>query len=95
MAASPVSTIESKLFEDAHKHASQHRVELEASPTAACFTCFKRFPTASIKAWIDANQTALCPACGLDSVLGSASLVPLDDKFLRRMHTHFHSYRSR
>jgi hypothetical protein len=79
----------------AHKHASKHRVELEASTRCGCFFCFRTFPPTSIKAWIDASQTALCPACGVDSVIGSASSHRLDDAFLRKMHGHFFGYRSR
>lgn len=82
------------LLVDAHKHASQHRVELEASARCGCFFCFRTFPPASIKAWIDKSQTALCPACGVDSVIGSAS-HRVDDAFLRKMHGHFFAYRSK
>jgi hypothetical protein len=78
---------------DAHKHASQHRIELEASSRCGCFFCFRTFPPTSIKAWIDKNQTALCPACGVDSVIGGD--MRLDEAFLRKMHNQFFSYRSK
>ena len=74
---------------EAHKHASQHRVEIEASTRCGCFFCFRTFPPLLIKAWIDAKQTALCPGCGVDSVLGDASLHRIDDAFLRRMYDQF------
>ena len=80
---------------EAQKHASRHRVELEASARCGCFFCFRVFPPTSIKAWIDAKQTALCPACGVDSVIGSASAHRIDDAFLRRMHGQFFAYRSK
>jgi len=83
------------LLLEAHKHASRHRGELEASARCACFFCFRTFPPASIKAWIDAKQTALCPGCGVDSVIGSASAQRIDDAFLRRMHGHYFAHRSR
>jgi hypothetical protein len=84
-----------ELYVEAQKHASRHRVELEASARCACFFCFRTFPTGSIRAWTDANQTALCPGCGVDAVIGSASAQRLDDAFLRKMHTHFFGYRSK
>jgi hypothetical protein len=56
---------------------------------------FRTFPPTSIKSWIDANQTALCPACGVDAVIGSASSHRLDDAFLREMHQTFFGYRSK
>ena len=80
---------------EAHKHASQHRVEIEASTRCGCFFCFRTFPPLSIKAWIDARQTALCPGCGVDSVLGNASPHRIDDAFLPRMHGQFFARRSK
>jgi hypothetical protein len=80
---------------EALKHASQHRVELEASTHCGCFFCFRTFPPLSIKSWIDAKQTALCPGCGVDSVLGNASSHRIDDAFLRKMHDQFFARRSK
>lgn len=82
-------------FAEALKHASQHRVELEASTHCGCFFCFRTFPPLSIKSWIDAKQTALCPGCGVDSVLGNASSHRIDDAFLRQMHNQFFARRSK
>ena len=85
------NSIDSGTLADARTHASRHRLEIEASSRCACFFCFRTFRSSDIRAWIDANQTALCPGCGGDSVLGSASNHRLDDAFLRRMHTQFFS----
>jgi len=48
------------------------------------------FAPQDIKDWVDEDpqeqgQTALCPKCGIDSVIGSASGVPLDDSFFEKM----------
>lgn len=86
---------EALVYITAHKHASQHRSELEASDGCACFFCFRRFTVAEITSWIDKGQTALCPKCGLDSVLGNASPLSIDDRFLRKMHQHHYAYRSK
>lgn len=75
----------------AHKHSSRHRAEIEASARCGCFFCFRTFRSVEITDWIDSNQTALCPACGIDSVIGSASNHRLDDTFLRDMHRQFFS----
>ena len=89
-----INSIEKQPYITAHKHASKHRSELEASAKCACFFCFRTFASGEIRKWVDADQTALCPHCGLDSVLGSAS-VRIDDPFLRKMHQHHHGYRSK
>ena len=90
-----INPAESKLCVAAHVHASQHRGEVEASEKCACFFCFRKFTPGEITSWIDAGQTALCPKCGLDSVLGSASPPGIDDRFLRKMHQHHYAYRSK
>ena len=76
-------------------HASRHRLALEASTRCACFFCFRAFATSEIKAWIDADTTALCPGCGVDAVLGNASGPSISDGFLRKMHQHYFAYRSK
>ena len=73
-------------LELAHKHSSQHRAELEASEVCGCFYCMSTFPLTEITVWIDDGQTALCPRCPVDAVLGSASSLPITREFLERMH---------
>jgi hypothetical protein len=73
----------------AHKHSSNHRTELEKSSLCGCFYCFAIFPPSDILEWIDDGQTALCPQCPVDSVIGSASGYPITAEFLRRMHDHW------
>ena len=73
----------------AHKHCIRHRAELEGSSTCGCFYCFEIFPPTQITEWVDADQTALCPKCGIDAVIGSASGYPITSNFLHRMHEHW------
>lgn len=79
----------------AKQAASRHRAALEASAKCACFFCFRAFAASEIKAWIDAETTALCPRCGVDAVLGDASCASISDGFLRKMHQHYFAYRSK
>ncbi len=95
IANTPVKLTATEVLADAHKHASKHRVEVEASGRCGCFFCFKTFPPSLIKSWVDADQTALCPSCGVDAVLGSNSSHRLDDAFLRKMHLQYFGGRSR
>lgn len=94
-AASAAATAAAAPLVAAKVHASRHRSALEASTRCACFFCFRAFATSEIKAWIDANTTALCPGCGVDAVLGNASCPSISDGFLRKMHQHYFAYRSR
>jgi len=94
-ASSAAATLAAAPLIAAKTHASRHRVELEASTRCACFFCFRAFATSEIKAWIDADTTALCPRCGVDAVLGNGSSHPISDGFLRKMHQHYFAYRSK
>jgi hypothetical protein len=73
----------------AHKHSIGHRAELEASDICGCFYCLSTFAPTEIREWIDEGQTALCPNCPVDAVIGSASGYPITPEFLKRMHEHW------
>lgn len=77
----------------AHKHSIRHREELLASESCGCFFCLKIFQPDKITEWTDdlrgVGQTALCPFCGIDSVIGSASDYPITEAFLSRMEQHW------
>ncbi len=70
----------------AHDHCRRNRAELEQSELCGCFYCMKVFPPTAIREWIDKDQTAMCPYCEIDSVIGSASAYPVTPEFLERMH---------
>jgi hypothetical protein len=69
----------------AHAFSSKHRTQVEQSDRCSCFHCLATFSPAEITEWVDHDSTALCPMCGVDAVIGSASLVPLTDSFLKLM----------
>lgn len=73
----------------AHEQCSNHRAEVEASEACGCFYCLEVFPPTEIGSWWDDGQTAVCPRCGIDSVIGSASGFPITVEFLRAMHAHW------
>jgi hypothetical protein len=74
----------------AHKHSIRHRSEPESSSVCGCFYCFAMFSPDDITEWIDDGQTAECPKCAIDSVIGSASGFPITTEFLHRMHDHWY-----
>ena len=75
----------------AHEHSSRHKLEIEQSELCGCFYCIDVFPPSEIEDWIDdgVDDTALCPRCGIDAVIGSASSYPIEKSFLRKMHSHW------
>jgi len=78
-------TADTARYTAALTHAANHRSELGESATCGCFFCFRTFTVGDIRIWIDKNQTALCPKCGIDAVIGTASGFKLDDRFLRKL----------
>ena len=75
----------------AHKHCVFHRDEVLASERCGCFYCFAIFSPTEILTWTDEDQTAFCPTCDIDAVLGSASGYPISAGFLRIMHERWFS----
>jgi len=69
----------------AHAFSSKHRQQVLASERCGCFYCCALFSPHDIAEWTDEDSTALCPRCGIDAVLGSASGVPLTRDFLQQM----------
>lgn len=70
----------------AHKHSSNHYMEIITSKWVGCFYCQNLFSYKDIKEWIENGETALCPRCGIDSCIGSASGYNVDKPFLKEMH---------
>jgi predicted RNA-binding Zn-ribbon protein involved in translation (DUF1610 family) len=73
----------------AHKNSSQHRGAILSSARCGCFYCLAIFSPAEVERWVDEEQTALCPRCGIDSVIGSSAVYRLVVAFLRRMHDYW------
>ena len=73
----------------AHKRASRHRAELEESGICGCLYCLQVYQPAEIQEWIDDETTALCPHCGIDSVIGAKSGYPITENFLLKLKEHW------
>ena len=58
-----------------HRHTRANRMELEASEVCGCIACERIYFPSEIVRWVD-EETALCPHCGVDAVVGSASGDP-------------------
>jgi hypothetical protein len=84
---------EKKYLCKAHHYSNYHRGALESLSTHCfCFYCKNKFTIDDIKEWVDLEETALCPCCGIDSVLGNknpfSADFPIDDpEFVDEMNT--------
>ena len=58
-----------------------------ASEIAVCSYCFAEFPPHAVREWTDGEpvgQTALCPHCGIDAVVGFDG--PVDAAWVTEAH---------
>lgn len=79
---------------EAHRHSIRHRDEVTASDRCGCFYCCTRFSPSEISEWVDRDadgvgQTALCPNCGIDSVIGDKSGFTPSEELLTSMRAHW------
>ncbi len=90
--AAHLEAIKSKMpsnIREAHGDSSKHRQEVVASELCGCFYCLNAFEPKDIAEWVDDGKTALCPRCGIDSVIGSASGFVLTKEFLKEMNDYW------
>ena len=81
-------------LELAHKHSIFNKKEITQSETCGCFYCLKTFKSNEIQLWTDEDhpkgETAQCPYCDIDSVIGDKSGFPISDNhFLFKMHSFY------
>ncbi len=75
----------------AHRFSNNHMAALKKDKICGCFYCTGIFSPDEIEDWlIDDNDcdrygTAICPYCGIDSVIGESSGFPITKEFLNRM----------
>lgn len=72
-----------------HKRCSKHRDEIATTDTCGCFYCQKLFHPREIKEWTDQQTTAICPHCGIDSVLPSTKDLTVTAELLAAMEAHW------
>lgn len=71
---------------DANKLSIRNREHISKSTECKCYFCLATFLPSAIKEWCDDNDTtAICPKCRVDSVIGSASGVPMTEEFFKAM----------
>lgn len=75
----------------AHSASSNHMEQLKQDKRCGCFYCLRIYDPAEIEEWIiddnpiDKGGTAVCPYCGIDSVIGESAGYPLTVEFLQKM----------
>ena len=79
-----------KLIIEAHKFCCNNKPMLKTDSKCGCFGCMKIYHPKEITNWIaDTDGTALCPYCGVDSVIGESSGYPITKEFLSEMNEYW------
>lgn len=81
----------------AYRYTTNNWVQIESSTWCGCCSCMQIFPRDEVVAWTGLDmanvndpgaveqQTALCPRCGVEAVLGDKCGFPIHAAFLARM----------
>ena len=64
-------------IQEAAEYSLYNRDGLEQSVLAGCYYCLEVYPATEVSRFIDDGKTALCPMCGIDSVLPGNAGFPL------------------
>jgi transcriptional regulator with XRE-family HTH domain len=75
----------------AHEFSSNHKEQILQDVECGCFYCLSIFSPRKIKKWIEdgTSGTAICPYCGIDSVIGDSSGFPVTKEFLGEMKSYW------
>lgn len=79
----------------AHKYSCNHMEKLKKDRICGCFYCLTIFSPTEIESWLIADNdadrlgTAICPYCGIDSVIGESSGYPITKEFLKKMNEYW------
>jgi len=74
----------------AHRFCINNKPMLIKDKKCGCFYCLSIFNPSEILEWIpDTAGTALCPKCGIDSVIGKSSGYPITKEFLAEMNEYW------
>lgn len=76
---------------EAHKLSINNKAILLESKRCGCFYCEKIFEPDKINEWVTdkLDDTAVCPFCGIDSVIPETEEIKLDEELLKKMRDHW------
>lgn len=86
----PYSEAHAERMKTLHKGSFKNRKALENSERCGCFYCKRIYSPNEIERWLsEGDGTALCPHCGIDSVIAENEEVILDETLLDAMHRYW------
>ncbi len=80
-------------IKEAHKLITTNKQLLAESQMAGCYYCLEIYPAKEVEEFLEVENTALCPKCGIDCVLGDKIDFPLNKEVLQELHNFWFSDR--
>ena len=80
-----MSLYTAKALRAIHKHSVENKYEILNSKKCACFHCFRIYDSVEVDTFLQENdgiETALCPLCITDTIIGDASGFNLTDEMI-------------
>jgi Zn finger protein HypA/HybF involved in hydrogenase expression len=77
-------TYSKELLTNAHKHCRNNRKDIAVSAECGCFYCRQVYPAVEVTKYTNLVD-AICPKCGIDSVLADGSGLEVSVPFLSAM----------
>jgi hypothetical protein len=72
-------------IDEASKYSICNMAALKNATLAGCYRCISIFPTSEIQETTDDGRTAMCPKCGVDSVLADSPSFPINMENLTKL----------
>lgn len=76
-----------------HHSTFRNEKQIQNSKECGCFHCNSIFTPEEVTTWCDddgrGDRTAICPRCGMDSVLGDGCGLPITPDLLKLMNAQF------
>ena len=80
-----ISESELALAIKAHDLSFQNGSLIKKADLCGCFHCMQLIKPEEIKEWVPNETTAICPRCGVDSIIPNTKEIPLDRLLLQHM----------
>ena len=79
-----LTDMQSKLY---HSHTIRNREEINLSEYCHCICCTKSYPSPIVINFIKDGdgETALCPYCGIDSIIGDSCGLEINQEILTEL----------
>lgn len=72
-----------------HAYSSHNKQLIDVSNKCYCFYCRSCMKQSEIKEYIDNGQTAICPNCGIDSIIPDSIEETVDKKIISEMNAYW------